>query len=50
MIIDDHELMQLVPPAAEEMVQPKLVAIYDERPDQVGTAFLKSQLPLFVEM
>jgi hypothetical protein len=39
-IVRPDELMPEVPLEIQEMAQPHLVAIYDERPDQVGTAFL----------
>jgi hypothetical protein len=39
-IIDPGELISEVPLAIQEMVQPHLVAIYNDKPDQVGTAFL----------
>lgn len=39
-IIQPDELMREVPLEIQQLVQPHLLAIYDERPDQVGTAFL----------
>jgi hypothetical protein len=39
-IIGPDELMPEVPLAIQEMAQPHLVAIYNDKPDQVGTAFL----------
>ena len=39
-IIGPDGFVEVVPEAAAELVQPYLIAIYDERPDQIGTGFL----------
>lgn len=39
-LIKPEELVKHVPDAASEFVQPYLLAIYDDVPDQIGTGFL----------